>query len=248
MSITSSISMPHVVLLDLDGTLLDDSQAEGAVAGTCEWLAASHPGLDAARLAAANATAWAELWPTLEADWMLGRLDSERAGLEPWRRALAVCGLEDRNLAGAVLRKFMELELSAYRLFSDVPLMLEALSNRGIRTAVVTNGAGDYQRRKLGVLGLDGLAGVAISGELGVRKPDTRIFEHVLDELEVDPSDAWHVGDTLATDVAGAVAAGITSVWVNRKARARGQGDPEPTIEVRSLLELPAHLDAAHPR
>ena len=62
------------------------------------------------------------------------------------------------------------------------------------------------------------------SSEVGRRKPDPAIFERALDALGVEPARALFVGDTLATDVAGAKALGMRTcqaVWF------RADDDPE---------------------
>ena len=50
------------------------------------------------------------------------------------------------------------------------------------------------------------------SNEHGMSKPDVRTFLHTLEELDVRPSEAAHVGDIQRTDVAGAQAAGMSAV------------------------------------
>ena len=50
---------------------------------------------------------------------------------------------------------------------------------------------------------------------------------------------AWHVGDCIDTDVAGANAAGITSVWLNRRATGT-HPTAIPTFEIETLDALPA--------
>jgi putative hydrolase of the HAD superfamily len=50
------------------------------------------------------------------------------------------------------------------------------------------------------------------SNEHGMSKPDPRAFLHVLEELDVRPTEAAHVGDIQRTDVAGAQAAGMAAV------------------------------------
>jgi putative hydrolase of the HAD superfamily len=52
---------------------------------------------------------------------------------------------------------------------------------------------------------------VVLSGEVGARKPDPRIFERALSELGVDATGALFVGDRLDADVAGAAALGMTT-------------------------------------
>jgi FMN phosphatase YigB (HAD superfamily) len=53
----------------------------------------------------------------------------------------------------------------------------------------------------------------SFSDEVGVYKPSREIFEHALGGLGVDdPSRAAHVGDLRRTDIAGALAMGMTAV------------------------------------
>jgi putative hydrolase of the HAD superfamily len=105
--------------------------------------------------------------------------------------------------------------------------------------ALITNGASSIQRDKLRVLDIeDWFEAVVISAEVGFAKPDASVFGLALDKLGVAPKDAWHVGDSLWTDVAGAKAAGLTAVWLNRHGCLRGENDPEPDVEIRSLSDL----------
>ena len=73
---------------------------------------------------------------------------------------------------------------------------------------------------------------VAISGELGVAKPDPAIFRFALDKLGIGAANTWHVGDSLASAVAGAKAAGLTAVWLNRGGLTRLPQDPSPDLEL----------------
>ena len=90
---------------------------------------------------------------------------------------------------------------------------------------------------------------LAISHDVGFRKPRPELFAAALARLGVDPSEALHVGDNLAADVVGAAALGIRTVWVTRcvadpaAARARTP-EARPDWIVRDLAELSALLDA----
>ena len=56
----------------------------------------------------------------------------------------------------------------------------------------------------------------AVSDELGVEKPDPKIFSAALDTLGVEPGDydkALMVGNNLRRDVRGANALGLVSIW-----------------------------------
>jgi putative hydrolase of the HAD superfamily len=125
--------------------------------------------------------------------------------------------------------------------FEDVVPVLDAVKER-FTIGVITNGASCLQRQKLLDTGLaDRFHSVSVSGELGIGKPDVRIFEHALSQLGATAQEAVMIGDNLTRDIAGAVAAGMKAVWINRHRQMR----PDTQIEfheVESLLALPALL------
>ena len=90
--------------------------------------------------------------------------------------------------------------------------VLDALRARGIVVGVVSNW--DTRLRPiLSALGVLERVDVAIiSGELGIEKPDPRIFHAACQALSVTPSQAIHLGDSRRADVEGARAAGL-SAW-----------------------------------
>ncbi|MGH4008983.1 MAG: HAD family hydrolase [Pseudonocardiaceae bacterium] len=128
----------------------------------------------------------------------------------------------------------------AWRLFDDALPCLRALRALGLRLAAITNAAGDYQRAKLGALGLEStFDAVLISGELGVAKPHHAIFRRACRALGVLPVQAVHVGDRLDTDAEGARNAGLHGVWLDRSgcgALPKGAG----ISVIQRLAELPA--------
>jgi len=229
---------PDAILLDLDDTLLDGRGLDRALAGTCELVASDLENVEASRLFDANRRIWADYWPAVENDWTLGRIDGAAVTLEAWTRALADCGCRDEEVVELAVRTHSEQVRAAYRLHDDVPGFLEGVRPR-FHLALVTNGASDTQRERLRWLDLDDIFDVVvISGEAGVAKPDAAVFNIALDHLAVSPRSAWHVGDSLRTDVAGARGAGLTAIWLNREGVERAANQPEPDIEVRSLTEL----------
>ncbi|MBT4098698.1 MAG: HAD family hydrolase [Gemmatimonadetes bacterium] len=60
--------------------------------------------------------------------------------------------------------------------------------------------------------------------------------------MNLDAEDVWHIGDNVRTDVGGANAAGLHSVWLNRFEQTLTEDDPVPDIEVKSLSELASLL------
>jgi 2-haloacid dehalogenase/putative hydrolase of the HAD superfamily len=82
---------------------------------------------------------------------------------------------------------------------------------------------------------------VVCSERVGGYKPNPAMFRHGLDALGLEPHEVMHVGDSLRADVAGANAAGIRSVWVNRRRQPVEDG-AAATHVVDDLLGLFDHV------
>jgi putative hydrolase of the HAD superfamily len=228
---------------DLDETLLDGSGLRESIIRTCRMIAAGHPELDAARLAEANGEIWPGYWRTIEEKWTLGTLDGASVSLGAWRLTLRACGCNDESIVRLASQTHLLLGREAHRLFDDVRELFTSAKKARVPLALITNGASDTQRDKLRVLGMQHWFDVVvISGEVGVAKPDASAFGLALHQLLLEPENVWHVGDSLTTDVAGAKAAGLNAVWLNRSGRTRREGDPTPDLEIRSLSNLTGFL------
>ncbi len=100
-------------------------------------------------------------------------------------------------------------------LFGDAQETLRRL--RPCKLGIVTNGSERSQGAKIVNSGLDQLTDeVAISGVLGVRKPEPEIFEDICRRLDVAPSRCVMVGDSPEHDVGGGRAAGMRTIWIER--------------------------------
>jgi putative hydrolase of the HAD superfamily len=100
--------------------------------------------------------------------------------------------------------------------YPDAAPALAEMREAGALIAVVSN----WDCSLSGVLAEVGLGGavdaVVVSAEAGVSKPDPRIFELALERLRRNAAEALAVGDSLETDVAGAEAARIRAVLLDR--------------------------------
>ena len=76
--------------------------------------------------------------------------------------------------------------------------------------------------------------GALTSAEVGSAKPDGAIFRTALVLAGARPEEAWHVGDTPAADVDGALARGLRPILIVRD----GTTGPEGVTLIRSLIEL----------
>jgi putative hydrolase of the HAD superfamily len=122
--------------------------------------------------------------------------------------------------------------------YPEVPAVLRALRGSGITLVVVSNWDVSLHER-LAETGLAALIdGAVASAEVGVAKPDPAIFAHALSIAGVRPEAAWHVGDSVAADVAGALAAGLVPVLVARDGAPRAA---DPRVRTVAALDgLPA--------
>ncbi|WP_276279520.1 HAD family hydrolase [Halorussus caseinilyticus] len=102
---------------------------------------------------------------------------------------------------------------------------------------VVTNGPPEMQTTKLEAAGLaDCFETVVFAGHDAAAKPDPEPFEVALADLGATADRAVHVGNSLSSDVAGAHAAGVGSVWVPSEEGV--EPDPEPHYALSSLERL----------
>ncbi|MBR2876953.1 MAG: HAD family hydrolase [Clostridia bacterium] len=93
--------------------------------------------------------------------------------------------------------------------------ILNALREKGYKTGIITNGDHETQTGKLELLGFKNLVDeVIISGDIGIYKPDKRIFENMAQRLSVDINEMMYVGDHPKFDVDGSRRAGCVPVWV----------------------------------
>ncbi len=144
--------------------------------------------------------------------WAPGTLEEvEYPGLV--RKLLSEEGIE---VTGEELNAFLEAEHAAWQparmLASTTHALLEALRDRRLRVGLVSNALDPPHllHRDLEQMGVAQRLDVAVfSSEIGWRKPHPAIFERALEAVAVEPANTLFVGDTLATDIAGASALGM---------------------------------------
>ncbi len=109
--------------------------------------------------------------------------------------------------------------VALYRPDSRVTDALTRLRSTGWRIAIVTNGPSS-QHEKVARAGLAELVeACCVSGEIGIGKPDGRIFEEALrrcGRLPRDDDPAWMVGDSPLPDIRGGGEAGLRTAWIHR--------------------------------
>lgn len=194
-------------IFDAYGTLFDVAAAARR--------AASEPGREA----------FAKVWVKVATDWRLKQLQYT------WLRAIMDAhtdfwevtqnGLDyaleasdlsvDKELRERLLALYWEL--AAYE---EVPQMLMDLKTAGLQTGILSNGSPDMLNGAVKSAGLTEVLDDVLSVEdVGIFKPDPRIYQMVCDRFDCTPDEVLFVSSN-GWDASGATKFGFQTVWVNR--------------------------------
>ena len=114
------------------------------------------------------------------------------------------------------------------------PGMLDALASlrrKGFRLWLLSNAQRAFTAYELRHLGLgDQLDGIYISSDYGCRKPDERFFRALLDEQQLDPSRCLMIGNDRDTDIAGAQAVGLDTLYMHTNLTPQEQAPADPAL------------------
>jgi putative hydrolase of the HAD superfamily len=207
------------VLFDWGGTLMDWVwDDELLVAGIHAGLTAVNAPPDAADLVVAR----------YRGEVALNDFDAPEE-VEYERLVRTMLGDSGVDVDNEALRAYLLAEHAAWaparRLASMSVALLDALRDRGLKTALVSNAMDpawillrDLEEQELRAR----LDAIVFSSDVGVRKPSPKIFERALDELGVAPDRSAFVGDRLEADVRGARELGmktIQAMWFRAEER-----------------------------
>jgi 2-haloacid dehalogenase len=154
--------------------------------------------------------------------------------------ALDTLRLDRPGLRDRLMPLYMTLDA-----YEDVPDMLERLKRAGMRTAILSNGTPKMLAAAVKAARLEGLLDAVLSvEEVGVFKPDPRVYQLAVDRLGL-PAPAIAFLSANAWDAHAASAFGMRVVWCNRFGQRRERLPGEPDREIGSLAELPALVGAS---
>jgi HAD superfamily hydrolase (TIGR01549 family) len=226
------------VLLDLDDTLFDHRYSSREALSVLKREFAHQLGkvpLDELELVNL------EILNTIHVEVLTGTLSPDEARVKRFGMLLRKYGIDPspRKLDGVAKLYRASYQLSR-RAIPGAKDLLQALRDRGLKTAIVTNNLVDEQMDKLRHCELfDLIDCITISEEAGYVKPDVRIFETALTRLECKPDETVMIGDSWENDILGARAAGISGMWYN----CYETEPPDKSVpEIRSLEDSSAIL------
>ncbi len=209
---------PQFVFFDLDDTLLDHGHAERAALADLHVTFGDHVGHHA--LAHLQASYHASNAPELWADYGAGRISSaelKRLRSERFLAAVGATGLDPLAFSDAYLDRYA----ANWAWAAGAEAAFHAVADR-LPVGILTNGFREQQRGKLARFPdiARRAAVVVVSEEVGVAKPHPGVFELAIAQASrhvgraLAPGEVLMIGDSRASDIDGAVAAGWQAVWV----------------------------------
>jgi len=180
----------------------------------------------------------ADRFPEFKRDAM-GRPHADaQALLAEWKDRLELSAEQMRDMA----QVFLTAAGDAQRYPEAVQAVRD--TRRLARVAMLSN-TQNFDLGFLERLELDSLIPMRfLSAETGCLKPDLAAFQAVQRRLGLFPGELAMVGDSWRDDIIGALAAGWTAVWVNRKGAPRPPVDPEAElVEIPDLVSVPTLID-----
>jgi putative hydrolase of the HAD superfamily len=107
------------------------------------------------------------------------------------------------------MEKFAEYQKLIPGVKETLPLL-----KKKYKLGVLSNGDERSQKRKICSTGIDAcFDAIIVTGEYGINKPDPKIFQIAAEKMALRPEEIVFVGDTFATDINGAIHAGMKPVW-----------------------------------
>ena len=235
------------VWLDLDDTLIDF---------TINSRAALRKTFEAAGLERwfDNAESWTRcyekynypLWDELAR----GEISTEYLRMERFRRPLAEGGADDATARAESVKLdkvYLDLLAQETALVDGATDLLKSLRKAGVKIGILSNGFADVQYRKITNAGLADLIDLTVlSDDIGVPKPDIRLYEHSMEKSgDMNADHNLMIGDNPETDISGALNAGWSAILLQpqhedkkRKTIPEGADSAETLKEVAGMLGI----------
>lgn len=218
-----------VILLDVDGTLLDFNRSEAW--GMAEVLETYgfEPGPERLKLYhQVNNAAWDA--------FERGEVTKEKLVCG---RFVDFFGLLGKTVDGLEVETLYRSLLDRSAILIDGAVQLCAYLKERYDLYIVTNGTASTQYKRLAASGLDQyVKDIFVSENAGSQKPQKEYFDYCFSRIPgADPSRMLLVGDSLQSDIRGGNAAGTDTCWYNPGALPGREGI-RADYEIRELLEL----------
>ncbi len=150
-----------------------------------------------------------------------------------------------KYIAAAVMA-YHEEKINSIQLYDDVKECLWKLRKLSIKTAIITDGISIKQYEKILRLRIDKLIDlVIISDEIGIKKPNPKLFSYWLKKSDIQGPETIYIGDRIDKDIIPASLNNIHGVYLHRggkyenyNANFLSKGNFKPDYEITNLNEI----------
>lgn len=169
-----------------------------------------------------------------------GKISKEELRDSRFQKAFLKLGINNPELNTHFNEEYLRISPMQTEMFPNTAETLEELKSEGYRMHIITNGFKEVQLTKLENCSiLPFFEHIVSSEEIGVNKPDVRIFQHAMSLANAQPHHSIMIGDDMNVDVMGAERAGMFGIHFDpKKQRNRRKND----FRIRDLNELPGLL------
>ena len=139
---------------------------------------------------------------------------------------------ENADALGVQAAQLFRIMSTKYiKLYPGVLEALEILREKGFRLWLLSNAQRVFTAYELRHLGLDSaFDGIYLSSDFGCRKPDNRFYRALLEEQTLDPEKCLMIGNDRNTDIAGAKALGMATLYLHANITPPGQACADPAL------------------
>ncbi|MEM2849948.1 MAG: HAD family hydrolase, partial [Candidatus Bathyarchaeia archaeon] len=150
------------------------------------------------------------------------------------------------DLIEALYEAYRQASLADTFIYENATQVLKELKQRGFLLGLISNTT-DYEGlkdilKKFQIFDL--FDSIAASVLTTWRKPRREIFHYALNQLDVKPCEAVHIGDSLKRDVEGAKAVGMYTIWKFKEGEKLEDSNVKPDFIIKNLSEV---LDLLEP-
>ena len=146
----------------------------------------------------------------------------------------------DRDALWNTALCFRALAMKHISLYPHAIKVLQTLRARGNGVYLLSNAQSAFTVPELHMLGLAPLFdGTVLSSDVGIKKPDRAIFEHILMQYGLEPKSCLMIGNDVEADMLGAASVGMAGRYIRTKQSPCHKSPlPEVCTEIRSLKDL----------
>ena len=187
-----------------------------------------------------------ERWESVKAEYHSLCREAHRGGyheinlLKVFEKMLENRGV-DVSVAPSLASEFRRLSMVRIGCFRGVKTMLRELKQAGGGVYLLSNAQSCFTLDELRICGLyDMFDGIAISSDIGVKKPSGEAFDIAFEMFGISKDDSIYVGNDMRDDILGASGAGVQTLYIHT-AQSGSYPDleiPSPTYTVKNHGEM----------